>query len=98
MASSIKIVPMICMIAPDRPKAKVILLIGGTATPVTKDVPNRNTSAKGNPYKNRTCVAPMVPMVAVRLCCMALRAVCAAAAIRVAIIQRVAMGRASRGK
>src|SRR6476646_8408647 len=39
---------------------------------------------------NRTCVAPSVPSEAVRLICIALRAVCPAAATSVAKIQSIA--------
>src|SRR6185437_5708258 len=55
----------------------------GSPSPTAVMTPIRNRMANGNPNKKRTCVAPTVPSVAVSSRCMALRAVCAAAAIRV---------------
>src|SRR5512135_3441451 len=52
--------------------------------------PGRKISAKGKPNRKRTCVAPTVPSVAVSSRCMALRAVCAAAAISVKTAQSIA--------
>jgi hypothetical protein len=51
--------------------------------------PNRKSSANGNPNRKRTWVAPTVPRVAVSSRCMALRAVCAAAAINVKTAQSI---------
>ena len=46
--------------------------------------------ANGKPNRKRTWVAPTVPSVAVSSRCMALRAVCAAAAISVKTAQSIA--------
>ena len=43
----------------------------------------KNNSANGSPNRNRTCVAPTVPSVAVSPFCMALRSVCEPAAMTV---------------
>ena len=59
----------------------------GNAAPVAVTTPARKSSAKGKPNRKRTCVAPTVPRVAVNSRCMALRAVCAAAAISVKTAQ-----------
>src|SRR5690606_11176364 len=60
---------------------------GGTRASVSAAASARNSSANGSPYRKRTCAAPTVPSTAVRLLCIALRAVCARAAISVATIQ-----------
>ena len=56
---------------------------GGRGSPCPRAIitPARKTSAKGKPKRNRTCVAPTVPSFAVSSRCVALRTVCAAAAI-----------------
>src|SRR6185295_8988318 len=66
----------------------------GTCVPATAAATARNAAAKGKPYRKRTCVAPSVPSVAVRLLCIALRAVCAPAATSVAKIHSTAAGSA----
>jgi len=61
----------------------------GNAVPVTVKTQARKTSAKGNPKRKRTWVAPTVPRAAVSSRCIALRAVCAAAAISVKTAQSI---------
>src|SRR6478736_8181940 len=68
----------------------------GKGSPRTISTPVRNSSANGKPNRKRTCVAPTVPRVAVSSRCMALRAVCAAAAISVKTAQSIALVRAVR--
>src|SRR2546429_6038851 len=52
----------------------------GSAPPENSATPARKSSANGNPNRKRTCVAPTVPSVVVSSRCIALRAVCPAAA------------------
>src|SRR5262245_56946500 len=61
----------------------------GNAAPVAVKTHARKTSAKGNPKRKRICVAPTVPRAAVNSRCIALRAVCAAAAISVKTAQSI---------
>src|ERR1700686_2610190 len=70
----------------------------GKALLVTATRPAKKMSANGKPNRNRTWVAPTVPSVAVSSRCMALRAVCAAAAISVKTAQSIVRGfRSNRG-
>src|ERR1700757_1193356 len=59
----------------------------GSGAPVTAISTIRNNSAKGRPNRNRTCVAPAVPSVPVSSRCIALRTVCAKAAMTVKMAQ-----------
>ena len=56
----------------------------------------KTNSANGKPNRKRTCVAPTVPSVAVNSRCIALRAVCAAAAISVKTAQSILSPRHAR--
>src|SRR4051794_15521408 len=69
----------------------------GSPSPSTVMTPSRNRMANGKPNKNRTCVAPTVPSVAVSSRCMALRAVCAPAAITVKTAQSMLLCGVARG-
>src|SRR6478672_4080427 len=68
----------------------------GNPDPVAVTTAARKSTAKGKPNRKRTWVAPTVPSVAVSSRCMALRAVCAAAAISVKTAQSIALVRAVR--
>ncbi len=59
----------------------------GSDSPVANNAAKRKSKPKGTPKKKRTCVAPAVPIVAVSCRWVALRNVCAAAAISVKTIQ-----------
>src|SRR6476469_2045116 len=61
----------------------------GNPDPVAVTTAARKSTAKGKPNRKRTWVAPTVPSVAVSSRCMALRAVCAAAAINVKTAQSI---------
>ena len=65
---------------------------GGSEPPPIARANARNSTAKGNPNTNRTCVAPSVPILAVRLACAPLRNTCAVAAATVIGIQRKGVG------
>ena len=69
----------------------------GSADSVATHTPIRNITAKGKPNRKRTCVAPTVPSVAVSSRCMALRAVCAAAAMMVKTAQSISYSAVMRG-
>src|SRR5579885_2374782 len=75
--------------APARTQGQNIAGGVGGVSPVATATPIKNTMAKGKPNRNRTWVAPTVPSVAVSSRCMALRAVCAAAAISVKTAQSI---------
>src|SRR5450830_1150979 len=90
MADSISAVAAICASAPPITHGQKAAGVGGRLAPVTAITPNRKISANGNPNRNRTWVAPTVPRLAVSSRCMALRAVCAAAAISVKTAQSIA--------
>src|SRR5690606_21778432 len=87
MAASISAVAAIWASAPPRTNPANSRLPPGTGSPPTASTTPRNSSANGKPNRKRTCVAPSVPSVAVRLRCTALRPACAAAAKIVAGIQ-----------
>jgi hypothetical protein len=97
MAASIIAVAAICATAPAAQNARNRPCACGTASPLRACSRARNSSANGKPNKNRTCVAPAIPIRAVRLDCMVLRAVCAAAAIRVTGIHKRATDTAVTG-
>src|SRR6185437_921473 len=63
----------------------------GSPSPSTVMTPSRNRMANGKPNRKRTCVAPTVPSVAVSSRCMALRAVCAPAAMIVKTAQSMSL-------
>ena len=74
--------------AADHPEPEQRRRIAAGCSRSTIITPGRKTnSANGKPNRKRTWVAPTVPSVAVSSRCMALRAVCAAAAIRVKTAQ-----------
>ncbi len=89
MAESISAVAAIWVKAPANTHGQNASPGCGRAEPVTSSTPARNTSANGKPNRKRTWVAPTVPSVAVSSRCMALRAVCAAAAISVKTAQSI---------
>ncbi len=82
-------VAAICVKAPASTQGQNTSGGRGKASPTTAVTPARNSSANGKPNRKRTCVAPTVPSVAVSSRCMALRAVCAAAAISVKTAQSI---------
>src|SRR5947199_859272 len=53
----------------------------GNSAPIVVSTPARKRSANGKPNRKRTWVAPTVPSLAVSSRCVALRTVCAAAAM-----------------
>src|ERR1051326_585530 len=83
MAASISAVAMICESEPARIHSQNAVRGCGRPAPLASSTAARNTSANGQPNRNRTWVAPMVPSRAVSSRCMALRAVCPAAAMMV---------------
>ena len=83
-------VAAICVKAPASTQGQNIAGGRGRLSPSAMVTPARNSSANGKPNRKRTCVAPTVPSVAVSSRCMALRAVCAAAAISVKTAQSIA--------
>src|SRR3989338_10554494 len=80
MAASIVAVAKICASAPTSTHGQNMKSGRGSATPVATEAPARKTRTKGKPKRKRTWVAPTVPRLPVSSRCMALRAVCAAAA------------------
>src|SRR4029079_17888786 len=69
--------------APTTVQAMVAVLRRGIGSTVAASTPARNSSAKGRPNRNRTCVAPTVPRGPVSSFCMALRMTCPAQATTV---------------
>ena len=92
---SISAVPPIWVSAPHTTQTQNIGSGCGKAVCVKSETPARKRSAKGKPNRNRTCVAPTAPRLAVNSRCMALRAVWPAAATKVKITQRKFMSCAS---
>ncbi len=90
MTESMVAVAAICAKAPASTQGQNRTGGCGKPSPTTVMTPARKTSAKGKPNRKRTWVAPTVPSVAVSSRCMALRAVCAAAAISVKTAQSIA--------
>ena len=88
MVRSFSAVAAIRASAPSAVKPRVPAVCAGMLCPVASGTRAQNKSAKGRPNRERTCVAPTVPMARVGLACVALQAVCAAAAVRVAAIRR----------
>ena len=80
MVASIVAVATICAPAPSTTHGQNKAGGLGNGRPVARSTTARNTSANGNPNRKRTWVAPTVPSAAVNSRCMALRAVCPAAA------------------
>src|SRR5947199_10645680 len=68
----------------------------GNSAPIVVSTPARKRSANGHPNRKRTWVAPAVPSVAVSSRCVALRTVCAPAAIKVKTAQSTALRRLLR--
>jgi hypothetical protein len=89
MTDSMVAVAAICVPAPAITQGQYAKGVCGRPSPVTSMTPANRISAKGKPNKKRTWVAPTVPSVAVSSRCMALRAVCAAAAISVKTAQSI---------
>ena len=87
MATSISAVAAICAAEPSSTQSQKAQPVCGSRAPVHSIMPARKTSANGKPNRNRTCVAPSVPSVPVSSRCIALRTVCAAAAMMVKTIQ-----------
>ena len=87
MAASMSAVAAICASAPSSTQGQNASGGRGSAAPVAISTAARNTSANGNPNRNRTCVAPTVPSCAVSPRWVALRTVCAAAAMIVKTTQ-----------
>src|ERR1051326_3762622 len=81
MAASISAVAMICESEPARIHSQNAVPGCGRPAPLASSTAARNTSANGQPNRNRTWVAPTVPSRAVSSRCIALRAVCPAAAM-----------------
>jgi len=73
-------VARICVIVPASTHGQNASRGLGNAIPAKTSTPASKTRAKGNPNRNRTCVAPRVPSVTMSSRCMALRAVWLAAA------------------
>ena len=83
MAASISAVAAICASAPTITQGQKTTGGRGSACPSASSTPARKTSANGKPNRKRTWVAPTVPSFAVSSRCVALRTVCAAAAMTV---------------
>src|SRR5262245_21499690 len=83
MAASISAVAAICARNPSITQGQNTSGGRGSPCPSASITPTRNNSANGKPNRNRTCVAPTVPSLAVSSRCVAVRTVCAAAAISV---------------
>src|ERR1700719_1405457 len=80
MAASIRAVAMICESEPARIHGQNADPGCGGPMPFASSTAAKNSSANGQPNRNRTWVAPTAPSFAVSWRCMALRAVCPAAA------------------
>ena len=87
IAASISAVAATCAKAPTIVHGQKINPGSGGRDPLTINTPARKTSTNGKPNRNRTCVAPTVPRLAVSSRCMALRAVWAIAAMTVKMAQ-----------
>src|SRR5262252_7615733 len=83
MAASISAVAAICASAPTITQGQKISGGRGGSCPSAIITAARKTKAKGNPNRKRTWVAPTVPSLAVSSRCVALRTVCALAAMTV---------------
>src|ERR1700686_4620038 len=83
MAASISAVATICVKAPAVTQGQNFNPGSGNGAPVAHNRTIRKTSAKGKPNRNRTWVAPTVPRLLVSSRCIALRSVCANAAMTV---------------
>src|SRR6516164_641678 len=83
MAASISAVAAICSSAPATTQGQKIAPGIGGAVPDTAITPARKSTANGRPNRKRTWVAPTVPSSAVNPRWVALRTVCAAAAMMV---------------
>src|SRR6185437_7674835 len=91
MTESMVAVAAIWVAAPAITQGQNASSVRGTPSPVANMTPARNNNANGKPNKKRTWAAPTVPSVAVSSRCMALRAVCAAAAISVKTAQSMVL-------
>src|SRR5690606_34473559 len=87
MAPSISAVARIWLVAPASSQPAKAGPGTGIGPPPSVKTSASRTRPKGMPKRKRTCVAPTVPSLPVRSRCMALRAVCAAAAPMVSRIQ-----------
>src|SRR5580658_379209 len=87
MAASISAVAMIWVKAPAMTHGQNFNPGSGNGAPVANSKTARKTSAKGKPNRNRTWVAPTVPRLVVSSRCIALRRVCANAAMTVKTAQ-----------
>src|SRR5262245_26000735 len=83
MAASISAVAATCVSAPTMTQGQNIGGGRGGSCPSAIITAARKTRAKGKPNRKRTWVAPTVPSLAVSSRCVALRTVCAAAAMTV---------------
>src|SRR6266702_8807980 len=90
MASSIMPVPTIWLSAPSNSNGQNAAVGHGRGSPVAAITPVKKTIENGKPNRKRILVAPQVPSGRVNDRCIALRATCPAAAMKVKGIQREA--------